>query len=95
MIFLLALLWALVFAAVILFVVVVWDRIVRREERSAMAQLKSAAERQRGFEAEKQAAVEHRILLAREVDHRAKNLLAVVQSILVSCVDDPYDARAI
>lgn len=60
MTYLLALLWALVFGAVIFAVVLVWDRVVGREERMALAQVERAAQRQREFDAEKQAAAEHR-----------------------------------
>jgi two-component sensor histidine kinase len=60
----------------------VWERFVRRETAALEAEIAAIEAAARDAEAAKRRDEQQRLLLAREVNHRAKNALAVAQAVV-------------
>ncbi|MFP5434969.1 MAG: HWE histidine kinase domain-containing protein, partial [Alphaproteobacteria bacterium] len=68
----------------------VWDRLIQRDEAEAERLLADHEESERLRRDEARRAGESKVILVKEVNHRTKNLLAVVTAILrLSRNDDP------
>jgi two-component sensor histidine kinase len=75
---------------------VLWETHVRRDEEEASAMLARHVAALREREEERRRAMEQQVLLTREVNHRAKNLLAVVQTVIrMTPTRDPEATAAI